>query len=99
MRNSSQYTGCLVASCLLSLAACSSLPRIVPDMGPARTPTQVDNAQGPLSPARSRAVLQGLERGADDTGIFDRHLALEQAVSDSPLLTGNRVRLLEDGPD
>jgi cardiolipin synthase len=84
----------------LSLAACSSLPRIVPDMAPpATTPTQVENAKGPLSPARSRAILEGLERGADDTNIFDRHLALEQAVSDSPLLTGNRVRLLEDGPD
>ncbi len=89
----------LVASSLMLLAACSSLPRIVPDMAPATAPTQVENAQGPLSPARSRAVLQGLERGAEDTNIFDRHLALEQSVSDSPLLTGNRVRLLQDGPD
>jgi cardiolipin synthase len=88
-----------VALCLLPLAACSSLPRIVPDMAPATTPAQVDNARGPLSPARSRAILEGLERGADETNIFDRHLALEQAVSDSPLLTGNRVRLLQDGPD
>ena len=54
---------------------------------------------GPLSPARSQAILQGLERGAEKTNIFDRHLALEQQVSESPLLTGNRVRLLEDGPD
>jgi cardiolipin synthase len=81
------------------MAACSSLPRVVPDMKPASTPTQVDNAQGPLSPGRSRAILKGIERGADETNIFDRHLALEQAVSDSPLLTGNRVILLEDGPD
>jgi cardiolipin synthase len=66
---------------------------------PAGTPTQVETAHGPLSPARSRAILEALERGADETNIFDRHLALEQAVSDSPLLTGNRVRLLEDGPD
>ena len=88
-----------MALCLLPLAACSSLPRIVPDMAPATTPTQVDNARGPLSPARSKAILEGLERGADETNIFDRHLALEQAVSDSPLLTGNRVRLLQDGPD
>jgi len=71
----------------------------VPDMAPATTATQVDGAHGPLSPARSRAILEGLERGAEDTNIFDRHLALEQAVSDSPLLTGNRVRLLEDGPE
>jgi len=99
MTKSMRITGCLVALCPLLLAACSSLPRIVPDMAPATTPTQVENSQGPLSPARSRAIMEGLERGADETNIFDRHLALEQAVSDSPLLTGNRVRLLEDGPD
>jgi cardiolipin synthase len=40
-----------------------------------------------------------MERGAVETSIFDRHLALEQAVSGSPLLTGNRVQLLENGPD
>jgi cardiolipin synthase len=89
----------LAALWLLALVSCSSLPRIAPDMEPATSPAQVDSARGPLSPARSRAVLQELERGAADTNIFDRHLALEQAVSDSPLLTGNRVLLLEDGPD
>jgi cardiolipin synthase len=100
MTDSMRLKACLASLCLLSLAACSALPRIVPDMAPPATaPTQVDNAQGPLSPARSRAILEGLERGADDTNIFDRHLALEQAVSDSPLLTGNRISLLEDGPD
>ena len=99
MRNLILYTGGLAVLGLSALVACSTLPRIVPDMEPATTPTQVDSARGPLSPARSRAVLQELERGAADTNIFDRHLALEQAVSDSPLLTGNLVRLLEDGPD
>jgi len=99
MTDSMRLQACLTSLCLSLLAACSSLPRIVPDMAPATTPIQVDNAQGPLSQARSRAIIDGLERGADDTNIFDRHLAVEQAVSDSPLLTGNRVRLLEDGPD
>jgi len=99
MTNSMRFIVCLVSSCLSLLAACSSLPEIVPDMAPATEPTQVDGPQGPLSPARSREILKGLELGAEDTSIFDRHLALEQAVSDSPLLTGNRVRLLEDGPN
>jgi cardiolipin synthase len=84
---------------LLLLSACQSLPRIVPDMAPPPAQARVHGAQGELSPARSKAILQGLERGADATNIFDRHLAVEQQVSGSPLLTGNRVRLLEDGPD
>jgi cardiolipin synthase len=99
MRHAIRFAGCLIWLDLVLLAGCSSLPVIVPDMARATTPTQLDSAKGPLSPARSRAILAGLERGADDTNIFDRHLALEQAVSDSPLLTGNRVRLLQDGPD
>jgi len=89
----------LVALCSLMLAGCSALPRIVPDMAPATAPTQVESAHGPVSPARSRAIIEGLERGAVETSIFDRHLALEQSVAGSPLLTGNRVRLLQDGPE
>ena len=84
---------------LAPLAGCSTLPRVSSESIPASAPTQVEGARGPLSPARSREILAGLELGADDTGIFDRHLAVEQAVTGSPLLSGNRVRLLEDGPD
>jgi cardiolipin synthase len=89
----------LAHSCLVLLAACSSLPVINPDLAPAPSRPQVDGARGPLSTARSREILARLERAAPATNIFERHLALEQAVSDSPLLAGNRVRLLEDGPD
>jgi len=99
MRNSTGLRATFVTLGLLLLAACQSLPRIVPDMAPPSSHAQVHGAQGELSPARSQAILQGLERGADETNIFERHLAVEQEVSGSPLLTGNRVRLLEDGPD
>jgi len=99
MRRTVRIARLTVVVCLVALAACSTLPVIVPDMKPATTPTQLDGARGPLSPARSRAILKELESGSDETNIFDRHLALEQAVSDSPLLTGNRVRLLMDGPE
>jgi len=88
-----------VSLLLLPLTACSSLPQVAPNTVPATTPTQVEGARGPLPAARSREILAGLERGADDTGIFDRHLAVEEAVTGTPLVSGNRVRLLEDGPD
>ena len=99
MTTSIRIRGLLAPLCLISLAACSTLPEIAPGSAPATSPTQVEGSRGPLSAARSQAILTELERGAEDTGIFDRHLAVEQAVSDSPLLTGNRVRLLQDGPD
>jgi cardiolipin synthase len=99
VKTSFRFKCLLVLPGLLVLATCSTLPEVAPGSPPATAPTQVEGAQGPLSEARSEAILTELERGADDTGIFDRHLAVEQAVSDSPLLTGNRVRLLQDGPD
>jgi cardiolipin synthase len=88
-----------VWSCLLLLAGCGTLPVIVPDMAPAASPVQIDGARGPLSTERSRKILARLQGTSGASSIFDRHLAVEQAVSDSPLVAGNRVRLFQDGPD
>jgi len=60
---------------------------------------QLEGARGPLSAAQSKAILDRLASRGQDTGIFDRHLALEEAIVGSPLTTGNRVVLLQDGPD
>jgi cardiolipin synthase len=94
-------TGLLAALvlCLACLTACSSLPKIVPDLarrpGP---PVQLEGVRGPLSAAQSRAILKRLEKNAQDTGIFERHLAVEESIVGSPLTTGNDVQLLQDGP-
>jgi cardiolipin synthase len=85
--------------CLLGLAGCSSLPRIVPDLErPRAAPVQLEGARGPLTAAQSQAILKRLENSAPDTGIFERHLAIEDAIVGSPLITGNDVQLLQDGP-
>ena len=84
----------------LLLAGCGTLPTFVPDLErrPA-APVRLEGAQGPLSTAQSQAIIAKLrsQRG-QDTDIFDRHLALEEAIVGSPLTVGNRVRLLQDGP-
>jgi cardiolipin synthase len=81
------------------LAGCSSLPTIVPDLRqPAGPPVQLEGANGPLSSAQSKVILDCLESSSKDTDIFDRHLALEEAIVGSPLTTGNQVLLLQDGP-
>ncbi len=67
-------------------------------MAPARTPLQIQSARGPLTAAQSRAILDRLRSSTPNTTIFDRHLALEEAVAGSPLTTGNQVLLLQDGP-
>jgi cardiolipin synthase A/B len=80
-------------------AGCSSLPTIVPDMAQHTAQrVQLDGARGPLTPAQSKAILDRLKAGGEQTSIFERHLALEQAVVGSPLMVGNKVVLLQDGP-
>ncbi|HEY9237414.1 MAG TPA: cardiolipin synthase [Burkholderiaceae bacterium] len=58
----------------------------------------MQGARGPLSAARSKAILEGLRASGKETDVLDRHLALEAAITDSPLVAGNRVTLLIDGP-
>ena len=83
---------------LLGPAGCSSLPTIVPDLARARPA----RAAGRRARAAVGRTKQGdprrLESRGQDTGIFDRHLALEEAIVGSPLTTGNQVLLLQDGP-
>ena len=88
-----------VAFCLQWLAGCGSLPMLVPDLAqPSIRTVSMQDARGPLMAEQTRALLAGLERRSPDTGIFDEHLAREQAINRGPLTTGNSVRLLQDGP-
>ena len=87
------------ALALSPLLGCGGLPVIASEPAlEAGPPVRLEGARGPLSSAQSKAILDGLKRRAPDTNIFDRHLALEEAVVGSPLTTGNQVRLLRDGP-
>jgi cardiolipin synthase len=84
---------------LLCISGCDRLPTIVPDLTrrPARA-VPLEGAYGPLSAAQSKAVLDRLRSGGEETSIFERHLAQEEAIVGSPLTAGNRVVLLQDGP-
>ncbi|MCV2360597.1 phospholipase D-like domain-containing protein [Paucibacter sp. TC2R-5] len=84
---------------VLSLACCSGLPTLTPELSRrARPPPQVNGPTGPLSAAQAKAVLLRLSGQGQQTGIFERHLALEEAITGSPLSAGNSVQLLQDGP-
>jgi cardiolipin synthase len=60
-------------------------------------PPQIESARGPLSAARSQAVIEALKARSPQTGIFEHHLAVEEAIAGSPLSVGNKVVLLRDG--
>jgi cardiolipin synthase A/B len=91
----------LPALALAAMAGCNSLPVLTPDMAAADPGSiQFKTASGQiLSPERSKEVLARLSAGDQNPNSLARHLALEQEVSGSPLSLGNRVVLLENGPD
>ncbi len=85
--------------CLACLLGCTSLPSIAPGAAPGSTiAVKLEGARGTLSDAQSKAILDRLKSSGADTNIFDRHLALEEAMTGSPLNAGNKVQLLLDGP-
>jgi cardiolipin synthase A/B len=89
----------LVMLVAVDSAGCSSLPTIVPDLARgSSSAVKLEGARGPLSAAQSKAILDGLHSRSKETDIFDRHLALEEAIVGSPLTMGNEVLLLQDGP-
>src|SRR5580692_7748914 len=98
MRNS--RTALVLA--LATLAGCAHVPVVdEADLAKAGDGSQVKvyGARGPLSARQSKAVLSQLAEQAPDAGALERHLAVEQVVAESPLFTGNQVRILRDGAE
>jgi cardiolipin synthase A/B len=84
---------------LTLLVGCTSIPTMVPDMAMQQAhPVKLNGANGELSAKQSKAILAKLQKNGDDTNIFDKHLALEAEIVGSPLVVGNKVELLIDGP-
>jgi len=97
---SSRVLAPLLALAALALGGCNTLPVITPDMGRVDPEgVQFQAASGRIvSPERSRELVAQLTAGDPNPDALARHLALEQSVSDTPLVLGNRVVILENGP-
>ena len=79
-------------------SGCVALPQVSTDTQQAATqPATMTGSRGPLSAAQSKSILANLSRRSAETGIFERHLALEEAVTGSPLVVSNRTTLFQDG--
>lgn len=102
-KNSKAFTGrtLLIFSLLVSCCVgCATLPEVAPQAEIA-TPQKVEfeNARGPISPRASVAIIEGLKQKSGDIDILQKHLAVEEAINaDSPLVLGNKLVLLQDGP-
>jgi cardiolipin synthase len=81
------------------LASCANVPVFDERLASPRAQSDIEimGARGPLSKKQSKAVLSRLAAQAPDAGALERHLAVEQAVAESPLFASNRVSILRDG--
>ncbi len=92
----------LIASfvCLLMTGGCVSIPNVddlLNNTAPSRRPTGVDT-EGQLSVGATKTALAGLEREVGPADILRKQLAESEAITGSPLVVGNAVRLFSDGP-
>ncbi len=89
---------CLVLP-LLS-GGCASLPKIE-EFNPfarEKKPPRIVGPDGDLSKKRGDALIKGLERKAEGTELLKKQTAVMEAISASPLASGNKCTLLVDGP-
>ena len=87
-----------LALLLACAGGCSSYPTVVAREARAQAVPSIAGARGPLTRRQSAAILEKLHQQSGASDILQRHVALEEAVSGSPLLVGNKVTLLKDGP-
>jgi len=92
----------LLSVCILGIGGgCATLPNVTEkiDATPsAQEPNQIASAKGLLSPKQSKAIMERLKRSVAPTDILERHTAVVESITESPLTKGNKVSLLIDGP-
>ena len=82
-----------------ALGGCATLPDVDSwQRFGAAQPYDPSKFRGPLTQTQAEAVLAKLPRKGDDSDILERQAALEEAVAGTPLVPGNDVTLLNDGP-
>ena len=90
----------LSVSILGTNTGCATLPNVTEkiDAAPtAREPRQIVSAKGLISSKQSKAIMERLKRSVAPTDILERHTAVVESVTASPLTKGNKVTLLADG--
>jgi cardiolipin synthase len=90
----------LALALLASLPGCATLPDAQQEMAaPHAQQVEFAGTHGPVSAAKSDAILGRLENKAGASDVLQKHLAYEQAVNaGSPLVLGNKLTLLQNGP-
>lgn len=91
--------GVAAAACLCVTAGCATLPdtQFLTERYAAQS-ARFESARSPLSVKQSAAIVAELKRKSGDLDILDKQIALEQEIVGTPLMVGNKITLLQDGP-
>ena len=90
----------LLVSIISLSIGCATLPNVsemIDETRTAENPHQIVSSKGLLSPEKSKAIMDRLKRSVASTDMFERHTAVIESVTESPLTKGNKVTLLADG--
>jgi cardiolipin synthase len=85
--------------CFFGAVGCVSLPNVKELMHrfPAGDETsEISGTTGPVSPAESKAIIEKLKRQAEISDFLVRETDFIEAVSKTPLTSGNKVILLDN---
>ena len=94
------FLSILLISVLILGNGCTTLPNVsevIDETPTAQQPRQIVSTKGVLSSRQSQAVMDRLQRSVDPTDILERHTAVVESITESPLTKGNKVTLLTDG--
>ena len=101
MKNSNPFIMIILFASILSLSnGCSTLPNVsemIEEAPTTQEPGQIVSSNGLLSPQKSKTIMERLKRSVNPTDILERHTAVVESVTDSPLTKGNKITLLADG--
>lgn len=84
-----------------AMLSCSTVPdadKVIDRSSMSNPAPRMVGAQGPLTAKQSKALFERLGLDASHSDALKRHLAIEEEVAGSPLVSGNSTRLLRDGP-
>ena len=90
----------LLPAAWILINGCATLPdvsQVIDQAALEQKPPQIASGKGLLSPQKSKAILDRLGRFVDPTDLLERHSAILETITDSPLTKGNKVTLLADG--
>jgi cardiolipin synthase A/B len=88
---------------LLALGnGCATLPdvtTIVDETSATPSAPRILSSKGLLSQQKSQALMDRLKRSGGPSDLLERHTAVVESITESPLTKGNRITLLTDGQE